>query len=207
MAAAAAASAAAATAASVAADAVLTMDEESDGDTPGNSTAKERQGSSSRGAGAPETVCQGSPDSEASGRDAQEENANAIFPTAEAFREAADGYFADCDDCGRLYGEAGLCLWLSAHNRAGRRVTQETLRRWYDGERCAYLQEDVQMAYLRIQDQVETDPRYHNKAMVTRAIFLQKQTRLGGYQDKIEEKSDTTVRIVFGDGVSAETFG
>ena len=132
---------------------------------------------------------------------------NPIFSTADEFRAAADAYFADCDDCGRLYGEAGLCLWLSSHNPAGRRVTQETLRRWYDGERCAYLQEDVQMAYLRIQDQVETDPRYHNKAMVTRAIFLQKQTRLGGYQDKIEEKNDTTVRIVFGDGVSAETFG
>ena len=62
------------------------------------------------------------------------------------------------------------------------------------------------MAYLRIQDQVETDERYREKGMVTRGIFLQKQTRLGGYQDKIEQKNDTTVRIVHGDSVDDSDF-
>ena len=42
--------------------------------------------------------------------------------------------------------------------------------------------------------------------MVTRGIFLQKQTRLGGYQDKIEQKNDTTVRIVHGDSVDDGDF-
>ena len=130
----------------------------------------------------------------------------AIFPTVEEFQKAADDYFDECDERGVLYGEAGLALYLSEHNAKRRTVTLARLREWYDGNRCAYLQDAVQMAYLRIQNQVETDERYREKGMVTRGIFLQKQTRLGGYQDKIEQKNDTTVRIIHGDSVDDSDF-
>lgn len=133
--------------------------------------------------------------------------ANRIFRTPEEFTEAATGYFDDCDAREEIYGEAGLCLWLSEHNHAGKPVTLRALREWYDGVHNADIQEAVQMAYLRIQRQIESDPRYREKGgMATRAIFLQKQARLGGYQDKIESKSDTTVRIVHGDNMDASDF-
>ena len=42
--------------------------------------------------------------------------------------------------------------------------------------------------------------------MVTRGIFLNKQKRLGGYQDKFEQKQDISVNVTFGDGVDASDF-
>lgn len=133
--------------------------------------------------------------------------ANAVFPTAEAFTAAANKYFDECDDKGTIYGEAGLCLGLSRYNEKGRNVTLSTLRNWYDGESCPHLQEAVQMAYLRIQEQIENDPRYQEKGgMATRGIFLQKQPRLGGYQDKQEVKNDATVRIIHGSSVDESDF-
>lgn len=132
--------------------------------------------------------------------------AHSIFPTAEEFIEAADRYFDECDAIDAIYGEAGLCLALSRYNAKGKAVTLKTLRGWYDGESCPWLQEPVQLAYLRIQQQIETDPRYHSKNMASRGIFLQKQPRLGGYQDKQETKTDTTVRIIHGDSVDESDF-
>lgn len=129
-----------------------------------------------------------------------------IFPTVEEFQRVADGYFDDCDERGVLYGEAGLALYLSEHNRKQAAVTLTTLRRWYDGERCPHLQDAVQMAYLRIQNEIETSAVYREKGMVTRGIFLQKQSRLGGYQDRIEQKNDTTVRILHGESVDESDF-
>lgn len=129
-----------------------------------------------------------------------------IFPHVEDFQRAADAYFDDCDARGVLYGEAGLALYLSEHNEKGRTVTLTTLRAWYDGERCEYLRDAVQIAYLRIQNEIETSAVYREKGMVTRGIFLQKQSRLGGYQDRIEQKNDTTVRIVHGDSVDDSDF-
>lgn len=131
---------------------------------------------------------------------------SSIFPTAEEFEAAANAYFEYCDANGLLYGEAGLCLALSEGNRAGKTVRLEQLRRWYDGDRCQHLQDAVQRAYLRIQAQIETDPTYREKGMVPRSIFLQKQTRLGGYQDKVETKNDSTVKVIFGSGVDESDF-
>lgn len=132
--------------------------------------------------------------------------AHAIFPTAEAFEAAANKYFDECDAIEAIYGEAGLCLALSRYNDKGKAVTLKTLRGWYDGESCPWLQEPVQLAYLRIQQQIETDPRYHSKNMASRGIFLQKQPRLGGYQDKQEVKNDSTVKIIHGDSVDDSDF-
>ncbi len=133
--------------------------------------------------------------------------AKAIFPTEEDFNEAAARYFAECDKNDTLYGEAGLCLGLSKYNKKGRNVTLTSLRKWYDGDGCPHLQEAVQMAYLRIQQQVESDPRYQEKGgMATRGIFLQKQARFGGYQDKIEARTDTTVKIIHGSSMDESDF-
>lgn len=132
---------------------------------------------------------------------------SAVFETAEDFTRTANGYFDDCDEAGMLYSEAGLCLWLGAHNPKGRSVTLGTLRKWYDGETCKYLQGAVQLAYLRIQEQIETDPRYQDKGgMATKAIFLLKQTRFGGFTDKPEQQSSTTVNISFGKTMDSSDF-
>ena len=57
-----------------------------------------------------------------------------------------------------------------------------------------------------IQEQIDTSPIYQEKGMVTRGIFLNKQKRLGGYQDKQETRQDISVNVTFGDGVDASDF-
>lgn len=131
----------------------------------------------------------------------------ATFETAEEFTEAANRYFDECDASGALYGEAGLCLALTKYNRKGRVVTLRALQSWCDGTKAVYLQDAVQMAYLRIQSQIETDPRYQAKGgMATRAIFLQKQKRLGGYQDKPVDTAPPTINITFGKNMDENDF-
>lgn len=123
----------------------------------------------------------------------------ARFTSAEEFRAAADAYFDACDKSGKLYGEAGLALHLG--------VSLCTLRRWYDGEQNTVLQGEARRAYLRIQDQIETHPAYMEKGgMVSRGIFLQKQARFGGYQDKIEANPNITVNVKMGENMDASDF-
>lgn len=130
-----------------------------------------------------------------------------IFPTAEAFAEAAHGYFEECDSAGVLYGEAGLALYLSRHNDKDKVVTLRTLRAWCDGDKCDYLQDVVQEAYMQIMAQIETDPRYQEKGgMSSKAIFLMKQSRLGGYTDKTEQKETAPVVINFGANMDKSDF-
>ncbi|MCI6433826.1 MAG: DNA-packaging protein [Clostridiales bacterium] len=120
------------------------------------------------------------------------------YANADALQEKCDEYFAKCDAEGKLYGEAGLALHLG--------VKIGTMRGWYDGTDCADLQEPVQRAYLRIQAQLESDPTYMQKGMVTKAIFLMKQPRFGGYQDKIEAKQDISVNVKMGNGMDDSDF-
>lgn len=119
------------------------------------------------------------------------------FPTAEDFTEAAEEYFADCDGKGELYGEAGLCLALSRRSANGRPVTLGELRDWWDGEACPHLKDAARVAYLRIQDQIERDPRFQKSGMTSKAVFLLKQERLGGYADKGEQKAKARVTITY----------
>lgn len=130
----------------------------------------------------------------------------AIFPEVEEFEKLANDYFDECDAEYRLYGEAGLALYLSDHNLAQRFVSVKTLRSWADGISCPHLTDAVGRAYTRIQAQIESDPRYQVKGMVTRSIFLNKQERFGGYQDKTETKNDTTFRFTFGDSMDKSDF-
>lgn len=128
------------------------------------------------------------------------EQRKAIFPTAEDFTRTAEGYFRQADENDRLYGEAGLCLELSRFDPKGRVVTLETLRKWYDGEECPWLREAVQMAYLRIREQIESDPRYRGSGMGTRVNKLLDQPRLGGGQE------EGGIRIAFGKNMDETDF-
>lgn len=120
------------------------------------------------------------------------------FDTPEALQAACDAYFAECDAKGKLYGEAGLCLALG--------ITRSTLWSWRNGEKCQDLQDTVRMADLRIQDQLESDPTYMQKGMVTKAIFMLKQPQFGGYQDKIESKADISVNVKMGANMDESDF-
>ena len=125
--------------------------------------------------------------------------AERAFKDEAELRKACDKYFADCDRERILYGGAGLALALG--------VKLSTLRAWYDGTKCPDLSDEVQRAYLRIQDQIETNTAYMEKGgMTTKAIFLLKQRRFGGYQDRIEAKNDITVNVKMGDGVDESDF-
>lgn len=120
------------------------------------------------------------------------------FKDAKALQAKCDEYFKKCDKDGSLYGEAGLALYLG--------VTLSALRSWYEGERCQDLQETIQMAYLRIQSQLESGWQYQEKGMVTKAIFMMKQPRFGGYQDKVEAKQDISVNVKMGKNTDESDF-
>ena len=123
----------------------------------------------------------------------------ARFGSVVEFQTAADAYFDACDAAGKLYGEAGLCLAPG--------VSLKCLRHWYDGDRRPELQEAVQRAYLRIQDQIETHPVYMEKGgMTSRAIFMLKQPRFAGYTDKVEARQDMTVNIKHGKDMNESDF-
>lgn len=116
------------------------------------------------------------------------------FADAEEFRAKCDEYFDMCDTFGKLYGEGGLALYLG--------IKLATLQSYWDGIRCPDLQDEAQRAYLRIQDQIETDPRYHEKGgMTSLAIFLLKQKRFGGKMDRIEARQDMTINMKLGAGM------
>ena len=122
-----------------------------------------------------------------------------IFPDPAELAESLDGYFAHCDAINEKYSESGICLWLSKHNKKNRNVTLQTLHYWYDGVYSEHLQELVQMAYTRIMHQIETDPRYDDKAMVPYRIFLEKQKRYGGKTDKQEISNDVKFELTIKD--------
>lgn len=121
------------------------------------------------------------------------------YYSAKELEQIANAYFEACDEKNVLYGEAGLALGLG--------LTLRELREMYDGKRGEAFQTVIQRAYLCIQNQIETSPAYREKGgMATKAIFLLKQPRLGGYQDKIEARNDMTVNVKMGAGVDESDF-
>ena len=122
-----------------------------------------------------------------------------LYASPEDLEAAADRYFVHCDETEGLYGEAGLALGLG--------LDLQTLRSWYDGAEGPKIQAVIRRAYLRIQDQIETGQIYRDKNLHNRAVFLLKQPRLGGYQEKPEARSGTgCVRVVFGEHVDPTDF-
>lgn len=127
------------------------------------------------------------------------------FASKDALAAACDEYFALCDARESLYSEAGLALHLSRRSENGEAVTLQRLRDWYDGEENGEWRDTVRLAYLRIQEQIECDPRYRASGMTTRSVFLNKQKRFGNYNDK-GETSETKVNIICGKTIDETDF-
>ncbi len=68
--------------------------------------------------------------------------AGAKYATAEELQEKLDAYFAECEERGDVPEEFSLGVYLG--------VSLMTLDNWYNGRRCEYLQETIQMAYMRM---------------------------------------------------------
>ena len=131
---------------------------------------------------------------------------NKLFETADEFREAADKYFDECDEKGEFYSQAGLQLGLKKYGPKHRFVDRNRLSLWANGEGCVTtpgLQEAVLEAFARIEHQIETDSRYQDKALNTRAIFYLKQPMLGGMQD-VQKENKTKVEVVLKHGKTVE---
>lgn len=121
------------------------------------------------------------------------------FSSVAELKERINAYFDACDKDKKLYGPAGLALALG--------LEMEELMSLREGRDAPMLMKPVKRAFLRIQDQVETDPRYREKGgMATRAIFALKQPWLGAYQDKIEAKQDLTVNVKMGGNMDESDF-
>ena len=125
-------------------------------------------------------------------------------PSGAAFTRAANRYFELCDSEDRLYSESGLCLALQSKERA---VTPAMLRAWYDDDSQPALRDAVRSAYLRIQLQIETDPRYWEKSgIASRAVQLLGQRYFGGGLQREETKQGPTVQVIFDSGVEPGDF-
>ena len=120
------------------------------------------------------------------------------YATPEALQEKLYAYFRDCDEQGKLYSEVGMALSLG--------VTLPCLDHWWRGDRCPELQDTIRMAYTRIAEQIATDPRYNERQMVSYRIFLLKQEKFGGYQDRVEAKNDLTVNVKMGSNMEESDF-
>lgn len=111
--------------------------------------------------------------------------------TAAALRRRYQQYFADCDEAGTLYGEAGLALALE--------VSRETLRDWYDGRAGPRVREEVRRAYLIIRRQLESDARCVDKSR-TKEMLRQL------YPDGREVRGGGTVSVVMGRDMDESDF-
>ena len=118
------------------------------------------------------------------------------YATAEALQEKLDAYFAKCEEDGIVPEEFSLGVYLG--------VSLMTLDNWYNGRRCEYLQETIQMAYMRM-SAAAVQMAYRNpKAPMP--IFALKQHRYGGYQDKVEAKAEVKVSVKMGENMEASDF-
>lgn len=146
-------------------------------------------------------------------------NREKVLKNVREFRKLSSAYFDQQDEEWLAYSEAGLanCMeWtLSKLQRAydynnGKddEAVEAQVDAFEEGSEVtdprAVMSYYVRLAYQRIQEQIDTSPIYQEKGMVTRGIFLNKQVRLGGYQDKFEQKQDISVNVTFGDGADAD---
>ncbi len=122
--------------------------------------------------------------------------AGAKYETAEELQEKLDAYFAECEERGDVPEEFSLGVYLG--------VSLMTLDNWYNGRRCEYLQETIQMAYMRM-SAAAVQMAYRNpKAPMP--IFALKQKRYGGYQDKVEANAEVKVSVQMGKNMEASDF-
>ena len=120
------------------------------------------------------------------------------YKNPDELQEKIEGYWRMIDETGHIPTEHGLALWLG--------VVRQTLKKWLKGEDAKDLQPVVQEAYDEMADRYMQLLQRGDKNMTPVVIFLLKQPCFGGYQDKTEEKADTTVKISFGKGVDKSCF-
>jgi hypothetical protein len=124
--------------------------------------------------------------------------AKATYETAEQLSAACDKYFEKVDKTGDVPSEAGLALYLG--------ISVGRLRNWFDGNSREELQEAVQDAYGAMTVRYLQMLQSGNKNMTPFVIFMLKQVRFSGYQDKIEAKTDIAVNVKMGSGMDASDF-
>lgn len=152
---------------------------------------------------------------------AREAHSRIALEKARTFRERAEAYFDAQDEAGLAYSEAGLAntmgwtvqrmqRYYDANDGKDDELVEAQVRAFEQGRKVedgqAVLSYVVRLAYQRIQEQIDTSPIYQEKGMVTRGIFLNKQKRLGGYQDRMEARQDVSVNVTFGEGVDPSDF-
>ena len=121
-----------------------------------------------------------------------------IFKTAEELGDAIDRYFSQAQEKGEVLSEQSMALYLG--------ISVVTLQKWYDGVACVDLQETVQNAYSRMAAEYMNMLTTGNKAYIPFVIFMLKQKRFAGYQDKVEAKQDIDVRVRMGQGMEESDF-
>lgn len=110
--------------------------------------------------------------------------------SVETVERDINDYFTACEAIGDVPSESGLALTL--------KISVQTLRRWHDGEQNVEYQEFVQDAYARMTNIYMQLLLTGNKNMTPFVIFMLKQPRFAGYQDKIEAKQDIAVNVKMG---------
>lgn len=111
---------------------------------------------------------------------------------------ACDKYFKKIDETGEVPSEAGLALHLG--------ISTATLQSWYDGTYAADLQDAARDAYSQMTNRYLQMLATGNKNMTPFVIFMLKQKRFAGYQDKIEAKTDIAVNVKMGSGMDESDF-
>ena len=120
------------------------------------------------------------------------------YETAADLQTACEKYFAKIDASGEVPSESGLALHLG--------ISLGTLHSWYDGDRAPDLQDATRDAYNEMTVRYLQMLQGGNKNMTPFVIFMLKQRRCAGYQDKIEAKTDIAVNVKMGSGMDESDF-
>lgn len=117
-----------------------------------------------------------------------------------------NGYFRKIakSDSDEMACEHGLAHHLG--------ITVRQMRKWYDGkyevkEDAEAVQDVIEKAYDRLaMEMQQLAIKQKGRNTVGYLNLVLKQKRFGGYQDKIEQKVDTTVKIVHDTSVEESDF-
>jgi hypothetical protein len=120
------------------------------------------------------------------------------YETVEELEAACAEYFEKVDKEGSVPTEAGLALHLG--------VSTCCLQSWFDGTRRAEFQQTIVDAYGEMTVRYTQMLLSGNKNMTPFVIFMLKQKRFAGYQDKIEAKTDIAVNVKMGSGMDESDF-
>jgi hypothetical protein len=125
-------------------------------------------------------------------------NGKKAYETVEELEAACAEYFKKVDKDGAVPSESGLALHLG--------VSTACLQSWFDGTRREEFQQTIMDAYGEMTVRYTQMLLGGNKNMTPFVIFMLKQKRFAGYQDKIEAKTDIAVNVKMGKGMDDSDF-